>query len=321
MAKMFYSLDEATVKLGTTEEALKDMVRAGKLREFRDAGTFNYKVDEIDRLMAESTPVEATSSSGSASGEIILEAADDSGVELSGSGTDVISLDGTDIGGSMGGTAGGTASATASGTAGGTSGIQRAKGDTAVPSVGINVFDDEDLDEHVDPLAQTAITDVAGLGLDAAGSGSGILDLTRESDDTSLGQELLDEIYTDDESVTDDSAKDGDATRAGIEVDEDDEVLEEVDDSPQDATAVLRTVRQVVEYGPDALSSALTAMMVVAMFIMLVGGLAAAALVRGISPSLLEAAYAHLWIYASAAVVVTGGAFGVTFALGRKNSG
>jgi hypothetical protein len=33
------------------------------------------------------------------------------------------------------------------------------------------------------------------LSLEGVGSGSGLLDLTRESDDTSLGAELLDEIY------------------------------------------------------------------------------------------------------------------------------
>ena len=45
-------------------------------------------------------------------------------------------------------------------------------------------------------MAQTAIN--AGIGdqvnLEGVGSGSGLLDLTRESDDTSLGAELLDEI-------------------------------------------------------------------------------------------------------------------------------
>ena len=35
------------------------------------------------------------------------------------------------------------------------------------------------------------------LSLETVGSGSGLLDLTRESDDTSLGAELLDEVYSD----------------------------------------------------------------------------------------------------------------------------
>jgi hypothetical protein len=39
------------------------------------------------------------------------------------------------------------------------------------------------------------------LSLDAVGSGSGLLDLTRESDDTSLGAELLEEVYSGEENV------------------------------------------------------------------------------------------------------------------------
>jgi len=61
---------------------------------------------------------------------------------------------------------------------------------------GINVFGD---DTHMgaDPMAQTAMPgagSMADLNLEGIGSGSGLLDLTRESDETSLGAELLDEI-------------------------------------------------------------------------------------------------------------------------------
>jgi hypothetical protein len=61
---------------------------------------------------------------------------------------------------------------------------------------GINVFGpDDESGGHVDPGAQTAIS--GGLreqvNLEGVGSGSGLLDLTRESDDTSLGA-VLDEI-------------------------------------------------------------------------------------------------------------------------------
>src|SRR5690606_21855688 len=39
------------------------------------------------------------------------------------------------------------------------------------------------------------------LSLEAVGTGSGLLDLTRESDDTSLGAELLEEVYSSDDNV------------------------------------------------------------------------------------------------------------------------
>jgi len=65
-------------------------------------------------------------------------------------------------------------------------------------ATGISVFDAGEV-EAADPLAQTQVTgpmiDDEELALESVGSGSGLLDLTRESDDTSLGAELLDEIY------------------------------------------------------------------------------------------------------------------------------
>jgi hypothetical protein len=61
--------------------------------------------------------------------------------------------------------------------------------------VGVNVFGDESIG-RVDPMAQTSIGSGIQdqINLEGVGSGSGLLDLTRESDDTSLGAELLDEI-------------------------------------------------------------------------------------------------------------------------------
>ena len=42
MAKTFYGAEEAAAKLGMSEDELKGLVRQAKLREFRDAGKFNY---------------------------------------------------------------------------------------------------------------------------------------------------------------------------------------------------------------------------------------------------------------------------------------
>jgi len=73
-------------------------------------------------------------------------------------------------------------------------------------ATGISVFDADEVDD-ADPMAQTVVTDSPtqqhdeDLALDSVGSGSGLLDLTRESDDTSLGAELLDEIYPNQETA------------------------------------------------------------------------------------------------------------------------
>jgi hypothetical protein len=63
---------------------------------------------------------------------------------------------------------------------------------------GIDVFaDDSGTGEKADPSAATSIAAAINadqMNIESVGSGSGLLDLTRESDDTSLGAELLDEI-------------------------------------------------------------------------------------------------------------------------------
>jgi hypothetical protein len=312
MANMFYSAPEAAKKLGRTEADLKDLVRAGKLREFRDAGKVNYKISDVDALVGKLAPAAALepakSSGASQSGEIVLEAVEESGIELAPTGSDIISLEEAD----------------SSETRAGARAAKKAKEGTAVPSVGVNVFDDDELDEHVDPLAQTAVTDVAGLGIEGIGSGSGILDLTRESDDTSLGAELLEEIYTGDEKPSKAAADD---TRAGL----DEIVAAEADDSQRThdefeaellaAPAAERTARtvRVVEYAPDPFSTALTAAVVVAVVVMWIAGLAGAAMVRGVMPSLLETVHGNLAIFFAASVLAAGLAAVVTYFVAKRS--
>ena len=155
MAKMFYTLEEAAQKLGVDEQTIKDMAARNELQQFRDGDKLMFKRDQVD----------AKSDSGASDGPIELA---DTGVE------DAIDL----------------------------------KSDTAVgvdapvenpnEATGVSVFDAGEID-LADPMAQTQVTgpmiDDEELALESVGSGSGLLDLTRESDDTSLGAELLDEIY------------------------------------------------------------------------------------------------------------------------------
>ena len=71
------------------------------------------------------------------------------------------------------------------------------KEDTVITAEGISIFDEEDLEiETADPMAKTQIAPSLEdqISVEGVGSGSGLLDLTRESDDTSLGAELLDHI-------------------------------------------------------------------------------------------------------------------------------
>lgn len=337
MAKMFYSAEEAAKKLGKSQSELKDLVRGGKLREFRDAGTFNYRVEDVDALAVDVGGIElgggsdsggrvnldgsavlggSDSAAASGSGDIVLEPADDSSIGFSPSASDVVDFD--------------MDAADASAT--GSTAAPKEKEGTVIQSVGTSVFDDDELDEQVDPLAQTAITDVAGLGMEGTGSGSGILELSRESDDTSLGTELLQEITGsgEGEATVEMGSDAGPALDATVpeETTEADELEEpelaaeaktvETDGGVMPARVA---IREVVEYGPDAVSASLTALMVVALVVMWFAGLGAAALTREVAPGLLQAIYSNLMVY-------TGGALGagiiaavVTYFVAKKRFG
>ena len=171
MAKMFYTTDEATQKMGISGDQLKQLVSENKLREFRDGARVMFKVDQVDKL---ATDRKAGSSAGTKGGSSI-GLAGDSAIGLAGDShaSDVISLADT-----------GTSS-------------PASKEDTVVTGAPAQqVFKPGEV-KAADTGAQTHIESAINdqLSLEGVGSGSGLLDLTRESDDTSLGAELLDEIY------------------------------------------------------------------------------------------------------------------------------
>ncbi len=154
--KMYYSEEETAAKLRIAVEQLTNLAREGKLQQYQDGAKKVYRADEVDKL--------ASTLAADDTGEIELAPAD----TASG---DAISLSEAEIG------------------------EDASKEDTVITADGISIFDDEDF-EAADPMAKTQIApsleeQISGEG---AGSGSGLLDLTRESDDTSLGAEVLDHI-------------------------------------------------------------------------------------------------------------------------------
>ncbi len=348
MAQMYYTLEEAIAKLGCDEAALKSAVRDGKLREFRDAGKSNYKVDEIDKLAssgelgggsladepelsASMGPIELADTGNpmpdlSSGGSIGIG---DTGLNLAGTAAG-LSGTGTDLGLSLGDSgidlAGGDDMVSLDEVDSSTEGTSpgKAKDDTVVSSVGVSVFDEEDLDESADPMAKTVMSGTSsGTGLEGVGSGgSGLLDLTRESDDTSLGAELLDEIYPGDDAPT---MEMGDATRAGLEgtgagtaagTEAGAEAFEEVADTPAaSATVTVRTV----EYAADSFSHGVTGLVAVGLLVMCVAGLALASMIRGLLPSILELVFGKLWMFGVGALVIAGAAMGLGMFLGKRS--
>jgi hypothetical protein len=220
MAKMFYTLDEAKATLGKNEEEIKQLAREGRLREFRDGPRLMFKADQVDSLKAElSAGGESADLGPSDSGSAMaIGLADSKG--MSGTGLTLVDESGRSPGAGMqlkddtamaadvglSGSVGGMPSPGRS-AGGSVSGGSLPSGTgIAVPSAtgyslpqgsraGVDVFQNDEVD-RVDPAAQTAVTSNIGdqMNIDAVGSGSGLLDLTKESDDTSLGAELLDEI-------------------------------------------------------------------------------------------------------------------------------
>lgn len=161
--KMYYTQREATEALGISAAELEAYVRDGKLRIFMDGIHKMFKTEQVDAL------------AGGAAEEVQLTPAQeqvDTMAQTEPMPADAVTLDEA-----------GTAEAS--------------KEDTVITSEGISIFDEEDLEiETADPLAKTQVAPALEdqIALEGVGSGSGLLDLTRESDDTSLGAELLDGI-------------------------------------------------------------------------------------------------------------------------------
>lgn len=176
MAKMFYTLDEAAKKLGVDQQTIKDMAARNELQQFRDGDKLMFKRDQVD----------AKSSNNASDGPISLSDTD--------AGDAIDLMNDTSVGVSP---------------------------DRENPNeaTGVSVFDAGEID-LADPMAQTQVTgpmiDDEELALESVGSGSGLLDLTRESDDTSLGAELLDEIYPGSDSAGTGMAMDSAVGSSGV---------------------------------------------------------------------------------------------------------
>ena len=55
MAGMFYSIQEVAAKLGKTEDEVRQIVKSGQLREFRDGPNLLFKVDEVNSLLSDTS--------------------------------------------------------------------------------------------------------------------------------------------------------------------------------------------------------------------------------------------------------------------------
>jgi len=262
MAGMFYSLQEAAAKLKIKQEQVEELVKEGRLREFRDGANVLFKVEEVDALMSDTriqafkkAPAEPVEQAEA--GEISL--ASEAGAEK-GEHEELM------------------------------------EADTVAGGLGINILGetDSELEPTDDTTGETkGGTDQAALeeieedvNLDTFGSGSGLLDLSLQADDTSLGS-ILDEIYT---------AEGEQETREGS-------ALEVVADTgppavlPEEELAVAEAVPEMAEMpamagayaepGPDKLSNAFGIMLFLPLLVLFYTAIVAVTGFNDVMPAIL----------------------------------
>jgi hypothetical protein len=294
MAGMFYSLQEAAAKLNRTEEEVKEIVKQGRLREFRDGANLLFKIDEVEALLSDTSFT--ASKKGPAEGkpeaddEIFL--APEPGEEAGAVGEDEgdykladDSLGETKVVSKEGSLAGDTLGATKAGA--GEASLEEIEGD---------------------------------VNLDTFGSGSGLLDLSLQADDTSLGG-ILDEIYTPEgEEGKEEKGEGKKAEASAVEVAAEAEQLmpEEAPAAAEVGAEAPAIIRAYAEPVPDAVSKAFGIMLFLPLLAIIYTAIVTVAGFSNMMPTILAPVQRLIWYIAIGAAVAAGLIIGVGFMAGGK---
>ena len=284
---MFYSLQEVAGRLNKTEDEIREIVKEGRLREFRDGPNLLFKIDEVESLLSDTTAMGIVKKQKSGEEEIILapEAEGKSADEdtmLEGAGIDV--LEETESEFKL---------------------ADDTKGETKSGSGEATL---EEIEEDVN--------------LDTFGSGSGLLDLSLQADDTSLGG-ILDEIYTAEggeakEAETAAASGTGIAAEAEVEQIVSEEIPVAGAPSAEPVMAV-PAYQAYVEPPPDAASNLYGIMLLLAFLTTVYTIIVATAGLSGFMPEVLRQIQKLVWYImggvAGAAIVV----WGMTFMVGKSS--
>ncbi len=201
--------------------------------------------------------------------------------------------------------------------------------DTALTGEGISVLGETDRDYKLtdDTMAETIgpsgtkDKDEASLeeieedvNLDSFGSGSGLLDLSLQADDTSLGG-ILDEIYT-----TEGAEEEQEQVEPGAQLEPAAEaepmLVEEELAAPEPAPQVSPVATAYVEAAPDVQSNTFGMLLFLPLLVLLYTAIVTVAAQRGIIPSILQVVQGLIWPIMIGAVVATGLVVGAAFVLG-----
>ena len=187
--------------------------------------------------------------------------------------------------------------------------------DTALTGEGVNILGESDADYEVsdDSLAETvgptgtsteaSLEEIEDdVNLDSFGSGSGLLDLSLQADDTSLGG-ILDEIYTaeGDEGAP---AETGDMVDDMAAEAEHAVAADEMAVPEPMASAPAAITQAFVEVPPDTQSNMLGILLFLPLAALLYAAIVVVAAQKGVMPSILESIQGMVWYLMAGAAVV-----------------
>jgi len=204
--------------------------------------------------------------------------------------------------------------------------------DTALTGEGVNVLGESDVDYEVtdDSMAETA--GAAGTGseasleeieddvnLDSFGSGSGLLDLSLQADDTSLGG-ILDEIYTAEGGEEGQPPAD-EASFEDLTAEVEHPVAEEELAVPEPVPMMPAPMAAVyAEAAPDTQSNILGGLLFLPMLALLYTAIVTLAAMRNVTPSILASVQGLVWYITGGAIAVAVLVAGASFVVGGEKA-
>ena len=308
MAGMFYTLDEVVEKLGKSEDEIKAFVGEGKLREFRDGENLLFKIDEVEALVPETAglPEEAEA--------LVAEVADaaDLPEETFGATFEESSIELAPLEDSS------EISLESDGTVIGPTEQQLTEADTSIGGEGINILgESSELPITDDTLGETQVSKAESqaesiekleeeVSLDSFGSGSGLLDLSLQADDTSLGADILEDIYS---GEADQPGAASPVANDGMNMADEAEQIFSESEPEESAIAVgaMSTAAPVVlraEPKADSRSNSFGIMLFVPLLAAIYTAIVAVAAFKGVTPAILTKAQAMIWYVAIGAAVL-----------------
>jgi len=301
----YYDMQEVAGKLRKNEEAIQELVKQGRLRQYMDSGKAVFKVEDVDALAEEIVGLDISSIGLEPGGsDIGIEMEASTGLQIepdeqdspNAGGPDDLELE-LELEPDMPG------QEKSEGGFGLSQMGDLTSADTNVGTVGINILsgtgDAYQLTE--DTRAETQAADIddidsldADSNLESFGSGSGLLDLSLQADDTSLGAVLDDILPTGDEGRVADLPLD-----EGIGImDESEDLLaghgaagpaaEDVT-APMGAAAVMPGSPQMVAVAPpDSSTTVFGVLMFLPMLALILAAIVLTAAIQDVMPSLIQ---------------------------------